>query len=97
MDSVNQVFEFFSVTTISIPLGQMVLFVIMVSICMVMGKFKLGLLTTYLFVFYWGFIFNRAIFIDAAGNASIGLFAYAFFGLSMAVAALVGFMTASHN
>ena len=69
----------------------------MVSICMVLGKFKLGLLTTYLFVFYWGFIFNRAIFIDAAGNASAGLFVYAFFGLSMAVAALAGFMTAPHN
>lgn len=97
MDGINQVFEFFSKTTISIPLGQMVLFVIMVSVCMVTGKFKLGLLTTYIFVFYWGFIFNRAIFIDAAGNASMGLFVYAFFGLSMVVAALVGFMTAQHN
>jgi len=97
MERANQVIGFLSKTTISVPLGQLVLFIFIISLCMVGGKFKLGLLSTYIFVFYWGFIFNRNIFIDAAGNASIGLFAYAFCGLSMVIAALVGFFTAPHN
>ena len=98
MDNMNQVLDFFSKTTISVPLGQMVLFVILVSLCMVAGKFKLGLLTTYLFVLNWGYIFNRDLFINAAGDASMGLFAYAFFGISMVIAVLIGFFTSpSHH
>lgn len=97
MDDVNQLIGFLSSTTISVPLGQMVLFILVISFCMIGSKFKLGLLVTYVFVFYWGFIFNQSAFIDAAGQASTGLFAYAFFGILMIVVALIGLFTAPHN
>ncbi len=97
MDDVNQFISFLSSAMISVPLGQMVLFTLVISFCMIGSKFKLDLLVTYVFVFYWGFIFNQSAFIDAAGQASTGLFAYAFFGIIMIVVALIGLFTALHN
>ena len=97
MDNVNQVIGFLSSTTISVPLGQMILFILVISFCMIGAKFKLGLLITYVFVFYRGFIFNQSAFIDAAGQASMGLFAYTFFGVSMITVALIGLFIAPHS
>ena len=97
MDDVNQLSGFLSSATISVPLGQMVLFILVISFCMIGSKFKLGQLVTYVFVFYWGFIFNQSAFIDAAGQASTGLFVYAFFGIIMIVIALIGLFTVPHN
>ena len=97
MEETNQILAFLTEKTISIPVGQMILFTVVISISMLTDKLKLGLLATYAFVFYWGFVFNREFFIDAAGNTSWGLFAYAFFGLSLAVMALVAFFSHPHN
>lgn len=91
MEVSNQILEFLTTKTISIPVGQMILFTVLVSLCMLAGKLKLGLISPYAFVFYWGFVFNREFFITAAGETSFGLFAYAFFGLGLAVMALVAF------
>ena len=97
MEDTNLLMAFLTTKTLSIPVGQIILFTVVISICMLMDKLKLGLISTYAFVFYWGFVFNREFFIDAAGNTSWGLFAYAFFGLSLAVMALVAFFSHPHN
>ncbi len=97
MEETNQILAFLTTKNISIPVVQMVLFIVVISISMLANKMKFGLIATYAFVFYWGFVFNREFFIDTAGNTSWGLFAYAFFGLSLAVMALVAFFSHPHN
>ena len=81
---------FLADTTLSIPLGQVLLFTLLMTLCLLFGRHKLGLLLSYAFVFYWGFVFNRSFFIDLLGNTSSGLYIYAFSGLVMAVLAVFG-------
>lgn len=88
-------YDFISGETFSIPLGQVIMFVILNSIALLLGRYKLGLLVSYCFVFYWGFIFNRGYFIDLLGNTSWGLVLYAFSGLAMPILALIGFFRSS--
>ncbi len=78
--------------TLSIPLGQVLLFTLLMTLCMLFGRHKLGLLISYAFVFFWGFIFNRSYFIDVLGNTSSGLYIYALSGLVMAVLAVTGML-----
>ena len=81
---------FLADTTLSIPLGQVLLFTLLMTLCLLFARHKLGLLISYAFVFYWGFVFNRSFFIDLLGNTSSGLYIYAFSGLIMAVLAVFG-------
>ena len=97
MEEANQVLEFLTTKNISIPVVQMVLFIVVISISMLANKIKFGLIATYAFVFYWGFVFNREFFILAAGDTSWGLYAYAFFGFGLAVMALVAFISQPHD
>ena len=58
--------------TLSIPLGQVLLFTLLMTLCMLFGRHKLGLLISYSFFFFWGFIFNRSYFVDLLGNTARG-------------------------
>lgn len=83
---------FLSDKTLSVPLSQVLLFALLMTICMLFGRHKLGLMVSYAFVFFWGFIFNRSYFVDLLGNTSMGLYVYTLFGLGMAVLAVVGML-----
>lgn len=78
--------------TLSIPLGQVLLFTLLMTLCMLFGRHKLGLLISYSFVFFWGFIFNRSYFVDLLGNTSSGLYIYGISGLVMEVLAVMGML-----
>lgn len=82
--------SFLSDKSLSVPLGQVLLFALLLTLCMLFGRYKLGLLVSYSFVFFWGFIFNRSYFIDLLGNTSIGLYTYTVLGFFMAVLAVIG-------
>jgi len=97
MEGTNQILAFLTTKNISIPVGQMVFFIVVISISMLANKMKFGLIATYAFVFYWGFVFNREFFINAVGDTSWGLYAYVFFGLALAVLALVTFFSDPHD
>ena len=83
---------FLSDKTLSVPLGQVLVFTLLMTICMLFGRHKLGLMVSYAFVFFWGFIFNRSHFVDLLGNTQIGLYAYTLCGLLMLVLAVVGML-----
>ncbi|MBI5427809.1 MAG: hypothetical protein HZA02_05960 [Nitrospinae bacterium] len=74
-----------------IPLGQIMFFVVVISVCLLLKKHSLGLMTAYLFVFYCGFISQNEQFVSVLGENSKGMFFYVFSGLFMAVMLLVGF------
>lgn len=79
----------------AVPLGEVIIFVLVNSFCILFGKYKLGLLVSYCFVFYWGFIFNLKYFINLLGGTTYGMLAYIFFGVMMLVLAIVGFFIES--
>ena len=90
IDFRDPITQFLVDKTFSVPLGQVLLFTLLLTFCMLLGKHKLGLIVSYAFVFYWGFIFNRPYFISMFGDTSYGLYAYGFFGFFMAFLAILG-------
>jgi hypothetical protein len=78
--------------TLSIPLGQVLFFTLLMTLCILFGRHKLGLLISYVFVFFWGFIFNRSQFVDLLGNTSSGLYIYGLSGVVMVVLAVTGML-----
>ena len=74
----------------AIPLLQVVLFITVNSFCLLYGKFRLGLLVSYGFVFYWGYIFNLDFFVKILGASKWGLVFYGASGLLMFIVAIIG-------
>ncbi|QPJ64723.1 MAG: hypothetical protein G3M78_04690 [Candidatus Nitrohelix vancouverensis] len=78
--------------TMSVPMGQALIFVILICLCMLFMRFRLGLLISYMFVYYWGFVFNRSYFVDILGDTTTGLYLYTFSGFIMLALAAVGLL-----
>ena len=97
MNAIKSFVESFSGMEFSIPLWELVLLVVISSICLLLGKHKAGLLTSCFFMFYWVFIFNWAYFVDALGNATIGFFLYCVAGFVMAGIVITGFFIESDH
>jgi hypothetical protein len=91
MDTLSSILEFLSSKELSVPLGQVILFVLVNSLCLLYGRYKLGLLVSYCFVLYWGFIFNFKYFTDLLGNTTFGMPIYVFSGVVMLVLVVIGF------
>lgn len=97
MNVLYSIWEFLNDKNFSVPLGQLVVFVVINSFCLLFGRYKLGLLLTYCFVFYWGFLFNKDYFVDMLGNTTWGLYIYAISGIAMSVTAIIGFFQESKD
>ena len=72
-----------------IPAWQMGLFIGLVSLFMLQGRTQLGLIVTYLFVLYWGFILYWPNFIVAAGGDLSALALYTICGMVIAFLAVL--------
>ncbi|MBF0488470.1 MAG: hypothetical protein HQK98_09940 [Nitrospirae bacterium] len=77
----------------TVTLGQIIMFFIANSLCLLMGRFRLGLLLSYTFIFYWGFIYNREYLLGILGGTEWGLMLYMFCG----VVILFTFLVASFS
>ncbi len=86
-----RIVEFLTAKEFSVPVWEVILLVVINSICLLLGRHRLGLIVSYLFVFYWGFIINKGYFIDLLGNMTWGLYVYAISGVLMVVIAVIGF------
>ena len=75
-----------------IPAWQMGLFVGLVALSMLLGRTQLGLIVTYLFALYWGFILYWPDFIAAAEGDPTALAIYIFCGLAIAFLAVLAFL-----
>jgi hypothetical protein len=91
MEPANVFYEFFLGKEFSVPLLEVIAFVIFNSICLLLGRYRLGLVISYCFVFYWGFIFNMSNFVEMFNGTSWGLPVYGFFGVFMFAVAMIGF------
>jgi len=92
MDTVNQSFGFLSNLNFTIPLAQIFMFAALSSLCLISGKHKVGLLTAYGFLFYWGFILNQGFFMKELEKTAGGVYIYGAMGLVMALIGFVGFL-----
>jgi hypothetical protein len=92
MDIVASFLAFINDKDLSVPLGEVITFVFINSFCLLSGRFKLGLLISYCFVFYWGFLFNKNYFVDILGSTNLGLYVYALSGFAMIIIAIIGFL-----
>lgn len=87
--------EFFSSKDFAVPIWEVVLLIIINSVCLLFGKHKFGLLVSYFFVFYWGFVLNRGYFTDVLGNITWGLYVYSISGIMMATIIIISFFVKS--
>lgn len=76
---------------LSIPFGEVMIFVVINSFCLLLGRYRLGLLVTYSFVLFWGFISNREYFVDRFGQTTMGMVIYVTSGLAMVIIFIIGF------
>lgn len=91
METIKTLINFFSDKELSVPLGQVAILVIINSFCLLVGKHKLGLLISYVFVLFWGFILNKDYFVAILGGTSWGLAIYAISGFAMVIMFILGF------
>jgi hypothetical protein len=91
MDLLNSFYEFFSGKEFSIPLWEVIAFVIFNTICLLFGRYRLGLVISYSFVFYWGFIFNMDNFVSMLDGTRWGMPIYTIAGISMFTMAVISF------
>lgn len=92
MDSFNLIVSFLADKEFTIPVSQVALLISINSLCLLLGKHKLGLLISYSFAFYWGFIFNRAYFVNLLGETLVGMYVYGVLGIVTLVLAFIGFI-----
>jgi len=90
MESVQTFLHLFSDATFTIPVGQVALFVIIVSICMLLGRHRIGLLVTLGFVFFWSFVLNFRYFVEMLESMTWGLQLYALAGLLLFAVIILG-------
>lgn len=82
MDFRDPVSAFLADHSLCIPLGQVFSLTIMMSLCLLIKKPKLGLLISYSFVYYWGFMFNESFFHRYVGKCLKRVLCLLFFGIA---------------
>ena len=76
----------------TVPVVQIIIFMFISTFCFLLRKYKLGLMTSFAFVFYWGFINSSSSFVAMMGSLTLGFFVYLFSGFFIITLALVGFL-----
>ena len=77
---------------LTIPLSQMIVFIVFISVCLLFSRYKLGLSVTFCFTFYWGFVHNKDLFFSDIEGSSPFLIIYIFSGIVLLLFALFSFM-----
>jgi hypothetical protein len=83
METTKEIFSLMRETKLEIPLVELVAFVIINSVAILYKRHKFGLLVSYCFLLYWGFIMNFAYLSGTVGTSPIGMATYIFFGTIM--------------
>lgn len=79
-------------TEFTIPVVQIVCYMFISTLCFLIRKYKLGLIVSFTFVFYWGFLHSSSSFVNMIGNLTMGYYLYLFSGFLIITLALVGFL-----
>lgn len=88
---------FLTDSSLCIPIAQMATLLAILVVCMLTSRHKLGLLVTFCYVYYWGFLFNQGVFVDAFGNTLRGLLFYLISGFLLIVTSIYAFFLSKHE
>jgi hypothetical protein len=58
--------EFIQNIILEVPLWQMAILLVIMTICLAFGRYSLGLISAILFVIYWGYLYNFDKFFEQA-------------------------------
>jgi len=83
--------DFFYSTSLAVPITQIVILLMLITVALLFRRIKLALLINYIFTLYWGYFFNRDLFFDVE---SVGYFLLMYFGFGflIVVFAMIGFI-----
>ena len=74
---------------IGVPLNLVISYVVIISICFLLSRVQLGLAVSFIFVFYIGYFYNRALILDAIEGSAVGTLIYGGLGLIIIVLAIL--------
>ncbi len=84
MNVMSETMDFIANKVFFISLGQIGFMFLTCFLCLLYGKYKTGLLISYFFIFYWGFVSNRIYWLEVFGGSGMGLMMY--FGCATTIA-----------
>ena len=84
--------DFFYTTKLAVPVSQIVVLLMLITIALLFGRIKLALLINYVFILYWGYFFNRDLFFDHVESVDYLLLIYFGFGFLVVFIAMIGFV-----
>ena len=88
--------EFYYTAKLSIPLIQILLVLLLSTVALLYGKKRLALLVNYTFIFYWGYLYNRAYLQGFSLNkVDFVSISYIGFGLVIVALIIIGFLSPS--
>lgn len=90
----DSITAFFQENSLNIPMEQVLFLVLVISVFMIIKKYKIGHMVAYFFIFYWVFIMQRSYFLDVLQNNPQGKISYNILGLAMLIVMVVGFLQA---
>lgn len=67
---------FFIATELAIPAVQMIIYVVLINLMMLFGRYRFCYMISLVFSFYWLFILNQHIFVTADGSLQGGMLPY---------------------
>ncbi|OGW12883.1 MAG: hypothetical protein A3G93_02705 [Nitrospinae bacterium RIFCSPLOWO2_12_FULL_45_22] len=85
--------EAFQAVELAVPLWQLAGFVALTTFFMLFHKTKLCLITSYLFSFYWGLIYNESTISTLLDGSSFTLMVYLACGLAFVFLVIIAWMT----
>ena len=85
--------EFLTETTLTIPMIQILLLMLISTLSLLFGKLRLALLINYIFILNWAYIINRDLLVDMGPEKFQSISAlYFIFGVVIVLIAVFSFM-----
>lgn len=76
-----------------VPLWQMLIYVGVITLCLLLRRLNLSLVTSYIFSFYWGYLYNWGVISISSQQMDQYSIVYIAFGAMLLILALISFMT----
>ncbi|QPJ63984.1 MAG: hypothetical protein G3M78_00590 [Candidatus Nitrohelix vancouverensis] len=90
METTASLAQLYSDASSVMPLGQLTILMGVSFFCLIQGRYKLGFLMSYFFIFYWTIIMNRGFWMELFGGHYAGMFFILIVGVSAAMAGVIG-------
>ncbi len=76
---------------LTIPVGQLLFFAGLSILCLLWGRYKIGVAVSFCFTFYWAYIYNRDIIYESISGTPYVLILYFLSGIMLILCALCAF------